>query len=219
MVTVISLSIKEIRKREKEQRRNYILDEAEKLFFSRDYDQVSMNQIAQEVELNKATLYLYFKNKESIYFAIILRGVRIFKEILKKKVQSGKTGLDKLEEAGRAYFEFYQDHPDYHDAYLYFKSKRFKDSADEYALQIEALTGDLMIIICNSIQEGIEDGTIREDVKPIEVAVFVAVTAERIVGLGPTTLKVLESQGITHEQFIEDSMDLWKHMVMETTRN
>ncbi|OPX58326.1 MAG: regulatory protein [Methanobacterium sp. PtaB.Bin024] len=219
MVTVILLSIKEIRRREKEQRRDYILNEAEKLFFSRDYDNVSMNQIAQEVGLNKATLYLYFNNKESIYFAIVLRGVQIFKEILKNKVNTGKTGIDKLEEAGRAYFEFYKDYPDYHDVYLYFKSKRFKDSRDEYALQIESLTGDLMIIICNSIQEGIKDGTIRKEVKPIEVAVFVAVTAERIVGLGPTTLKVLECQGIKHEQFIEDSMDLWRHMVMNNVQN
>jgi len=214
---VISLSIKEIKKRENEQRREYILDKAEKLFFSLDYDNVSMNQIAQEVGLNKATLYLYFNNKESIYFAIVLRGVRIFKEILKNKVEMGKTGINKLEEAGRAYFEFYQKYPHYHDAYLYFKSKRFKDSADEYALQIKALTRDMMIIICSSIQEGVEDGTIRKDVKPIEVAVFVAVTAERIVSLGSTTLKVLESQNISHEQFMEDSLGLWKNMVRETT--
>lgn len=209
------MSIKEIREREKEQRRNYILDVAEELFFSRGYDDVSMNQIAQDVGLNKATLYLYFKNKESIYFAIVLRGVRIFKELLKNKVELGVTGIDKLEEAGRAYFAFYKEYPDYHDAYLYYKSKRFQNSADEYAIQIESLTGNIMIIICNAIQEGIKDGTIREDVKPIEVAVFVAVTAERIVGLGPSALKVLESQGISHEQFIEDSMDLWRHMVMD----
>ncbi|MFA0833037.1 MAG: TetR/AcrR family transcriptional regulator [Methanobacterium formicicum] len=208
------MSIKEIRKREKKQRRDYILNMAEELFFSRGYDDVSVNQIAQDVGLNKATLYLYFKNKESLYFAIVLRGVRIFKEMLKNRVEVGVTGIGKLEEAGRAYFAFYKDYPDYHDAYLYYKSKRFQNSADEYAIQIESATANIMIIICNAIQEGIGDGTIREGVKPIEVAVFVAVTAERIVGLGPTTLKVLESQGITHEQFIEDSMDLWKHMVM-----
>jgi len=213
---VRSLSIKEIRKREKEQRRDYILDVAEELFFSRGYDDVSMNQIAQDVGLNKATLYLYFKNKESIYFAIVLRGVRIFKEMLKKRVELGVTGIGKLEEAGRAYFVFYKDYPDYHDAYLYYKSKRFQNSADEYAIQIESVTANIMIIICNAIQKGIKDKTVREDVKPIEVAVFVAVTAERIIGLGPSTLKVLESQGISHEQFIEDSMDLWKHMVMRS---
>lgn len=210
------MSIKEIRKHEKEQRRIYILDVAEELFFSRGYDDVSMNQIAQKIGLNKATLYLYFKNKESIYFAIVLRGIEIFKEMFKDRVGLGETGINKLEEAGRAYFAFYKEYPDYHDAYLYYKSKRFQNSGDEYAIQIEVLTGDIMIIICNAIQEGIKDGTIREDVKPIEVAVFVVVTAERIVGLGPSALKVLESHGIDHEQFIEDSMDLWKHMVMST---
>lgn len=209
------MSIREIREREKEQRRNYILDVAEELFFSRGYDDVSMNHIAREVGLNKATLYLYFKNKESIYFAIVLRGIQIFKEMFQDRVGRGKTGLKKLEEAGRAYFEFYKDYPDYHDAYLYFKSKRFENSGDKYAIQTEALTGDIMIIICNAISEGIQDGTIRKGVKPIEVAVFIAVTAERIVGLGPSVLKVLESQGISHEQFIEDSMDLWRHMVMD----
>jgi TetR/AcrR family transcriptional regulator len=213
------VSIKEIREREKEQRRSYILDVAEELFFSRGYDDVSMNHIALEVGVNKATLYLYFKNKESIYFAIVLRGARIFNELFKKRVKLGKTGILKLEEAGRAYFEFYKSYPDYHDAYLYFKSKRFENSTGKYVMEIEALTRDIMIIICDAIQEGINDGTIRKDVKPIEVAVFVAVTAERIVGLGHSALKALESQGISHEQFIEDSMDLWRHMVMNTVKN
>jgi AcrR family transcriptional regulator len=213
------VSIKEIRKQEKKQRRVYILDEAEKLFFSRGYDDVSMNDIALEVGLNKATLYLYFKNKESLYFAIVLRGAQIFNEMFKQRIKLGKTGLIKLEEAGRAYFEFYNSYPDYHDAYLYFKSKRFEKSAGGYAVQIEALTRDIMITICDAIQEGIKDGTIRKGVKPIEVAVFVAVTAERIVGLGPSALKVLEEQGIDHEQFIEDSMDLWRHMVMNNIQN
>ena len=213
------MAIKEIREREKEQRRNYILDVAEELFFARGYDDVSMNDIAREVGLNKATLYLSFKNKESIYFAIVLRGVKIFKEMFKEKVARGETGIDKLEEAGRAYFTFYKKHPDYHDAYLYFKSKRFQNNSNEYTTQIEILSGEMLLITCNAIIEGIGDGTIRKEVKPIEVAVFVAVTAERIVGLGSGVLKVLENQGISHEQFIEDSMDLWRHMVMDNVQN
>ena len=63
-----------LREQEKEQRRNYILDAAEKMFFSRGYDNVSMDDIAGEIGLNKATLYIYFKNKESLFFAVVLRG-------------------------------------------------------------------------------------------------------------------------------------------------
>jgi transcriptional regulator, TetR family len=56
------------REREKEQRRRDIMDSAEKLFFKKGYDEVSMNDIAEDVELSKATLYLYFDNKVATFF-------------------------------------------------------------------------------------------------------------------------------------------------------
>jgi hypothetical protein len=71
-----------------------------------------------------------------------------------------------------------------------------------------------MKTICDAIQEGINDETMRKNLNPLEVAVFIAVTAERIVELSPETVNLLEKQGINHEKFIDDAMDLWKHMVM-----
>ena len=70
MFGVKNVSIKDRREREKEQRRNDILKAAEKLFLSREYDDVSMNDIAQEVELSKATIYLYFENKEELFLLL-----------------------------------------------------------------------------------------------------------------------------------------------------
>lgn len=213
------MSTDDIKKQKNEQRRKYILDIAEKLFFLKGYEDVSMNDIAREVGLNKSVIYRHFKNKESLYFAIVLRGTRIFNEMFKKKVESPETGIEKLEEAGRAYFEFYKNYSDYHDAYLYSRSKRFELREIEYASEIDLLTKDIMKIICDAIHEGIDDGTIRKNLKPMEAAVFIAVTAERIVRLSPNTLNVLKSQGISHEQFIEDSMDLWRYMVMNSIEN
>jgi len=209
----------DIRKQKNEQRRKYILDVAEKLFFLKGYDDVSMNDIAREAGLNKSVIYRYFKNKESLYFAIVLRGTLIFNRMFKEKVKLKKTGLEKLEEAGMAYFEFYKKYPGYHDAYLYSRSKRFELKEIEHAPEIDLLTKDIVKIICDVIQEGIDDGNIRKDLKPMEVAVFIVVTAERIVRLSPNALNVLKSHGISYEQFIEDSMDLWKHMVVNSLEN
>ena len=58
----------ERRQREKDQRCDDIINAAEKLFFSRGYDNVSMDEIAREVELSKSALYYYFKDKESLFF-------------------------------------------------------------------------------------------------------------------------------------------------------
>ncbi len=212
------MSVKNLKEQKKEQRRKYILEVAEKLFFIHGYDDISMNDISHEIGLNKAVIYRYFKNKESLYFAVVLRGVDIFSDMLKSKVHQGKTGIEKLEQAGRAYFEFYDKYPDYHGAYLYSRSKRFEFKENEYVPQIDSLVKDITKTICDAIQEGIQDGTMRKSLNPTQVAVFIALTAERIVDLSPETLNILKKQGISHEDFIEKSMDLWKHMVMNSVK-
>jgi AcrR family transcriptional regulator len=111
-----------LQKQEKEQRRNYILDAAEKLFFSKGYDNVSMDGIASEIGLNKATLYLYFKNKESLFFAVVLRGALILNAMIKERIKKCKTGMEILDAIGIAYFEFVGKYPDYSRACLYFRS-------------------------------------------------------------------------------------------------
>ena len=119
------MSIAERKEREKEQRRNDILSAAEKLFFARGYDNVTMDDIAKVVELNKATIYLYFKDKESLFFAVVLRGVRILNEMVMEREGKAKTGCDKLREIGHAYFSFAKKYPDYNRTYNYFYSGRF----------------------------------------------------------------------------------------------
>lgn len=61
-----------------------MIDAAEILFFEKGYDNVTMKDIADEVELNRATIYLYFENKEALCFAVILKGMRILNGMIKK---------------------------------------------------------------------------------------------------------------------------------------
>jgi len=119
------MSIAERKEREKEQRRSDILGAAEKLFFARGYDNVTMDDIAKAVELNKATLYLYFRDKESLYFTVVLRGVTILNAWVRESESRAVSGSEKLWEIGRAYSSFAKEYPDYNRAYNYFYSGRF----------------------------------------------------------------------------------------------
>ena len=67
------MTLEKRRQREKDQRHESILNAAEKLFFSRGYDNVSMDEIANEAELSKPALYYYFKDKESLFSAVVNR--------------------------------------------------------------------------------------------------------------------------------------------------
>jgi AcrR family transcriptional regulator len=137
------MSIAERKEREKEQRRNDILSAAEKLFFARGYDNVTMDDIAKAVELNKATIYLYFKDKESLYFTVVLHGVHILNEMVREREGKAKTGFDKLWEIGHAYVSFARKYPDYNRAYNYFYSGRFDlasiTGVDEYASSMTSI--------------------------------------------------------------------------------
>lgn len=56
---------------EKHQRREEILQAAERLWTSTSYAELSMNQVAREAQLAKGTLYLYFSTKEELFMALL----------------------------------------------------------------------------------------------------------------------------------------------------
>jgi AcrR family transcriptional regulator len=110
---------------EKEQRRRDILNAAEKLFFSKGYETVSLKDIAKEVKLGRSTLYLYFENKEELFFAVVLRGTQILYKMINDEVKKGKSSFEKLAGFRKAYYSFAKEYPDYLKAYNYLLSGRF----------------------------------------------------------------------------------------------
>ena len=59
--------------KEAEERRNEILDVAERLFGTKGFDHTSTNDILSEVGIARGTLYYHFKSKEDILDAMIER--------------------------------------------------------------------------------------------------------------------------------------------------
>lgn len=229
------MSVAKWREREKEQRRTEIIEAAEKLFFSRGYDNVSMKDIAGEVELSKATLYLYFENKEELFFAIVLRGIQILYKLVKEGFNKEKTGIKKIEAFKNAYTGFINEYSNYFKAYNYLQSGRFdltdilnsdyiKEmmekgrlssalpsalpssaiSVSEYLREIFELRKNIFFILNDSINLGINEGTIRSDIEPLELAVVLILIYENMDNLRPDVKIVLESQNIGLNEFMEN---------------
>lgn len=76
------MGVSERKEREKEQRRLDIIDAAERIFFSKGFDNASMQDIADESELSKGTLYLYFSSKNELCMAIIVRSLQTIRNQL-----------------------------------------------------------------------------------------------------------------------------------------
>jgi AcrR family transcriptional regulator len=76
-------------------KREQILDGALRVFTQMGFDAASMNDITREAGVSKGTLYVYFKNKEDLFAAMIERQkLRIFgklQEILEKNLPIAET--------------------------------------------------------------------------------------------------------------------------------
>lgn len=83
------MGIRERREREKEDRKLHIIDAAEKVFFSKGYPDTTMDQIAREAELSRATLYLYFKGKVDVHREIVLRGMDLLHDLIDLHIGQG----------------------------------------------------------------------------------------------------------------------------------
>ncbi|MFQ5510481.1 MAG: TetR/AcrR family transcriptional regulator [Candidatus Krumholzibacteriia bacterium] len=182
------MGIPERREREKELRRETIIDAAEKLFFAKGVGQATMDDVAESAELSKGTLYLYFKNKEDLYLAVILRGMAILQTRFETALDSQALGIDKIAAIGRAYFEFCDAFPDYSNAMLYFESLGTDVQASGYAGECDTRSKAITATCARAVQAGIEDGTVRGDADPVR-------TALTLWGLATGLLQIIATKG------------------------
>jgi Transcriptional regulator len=57
--------------------KEFIIDEAFKLFLQRSYEAVSISDISQAIGFTKGALYHHFKNKEELFVSVIDKYIRI----------------------------------------------------------------------------------------------------------------------------------------------
>ncbi|HED09320.1 MAG TPA: TetR/AcrR family transcriptional regulator [Caldithrix abyssi] len=204
------MGIAERKEREKQQRRNDIIDAAERLFFKKGYENTTMDQVAEEAELSKGTLYLYFKNKEDLYLAINIRGMGLLQGMFRQAVQKGNTGIEKVENIGRAYYEFSKKYPDYFSAMIYYESRNIPDMAEDSCFQsCEEQGMQTLQIVADAVDTGMKDGTIRDDLDPLMVATILwGHTTGMIQILALKEVHLREVHGVNIEELIGTSLSL-----------
>lgn len=201
------------REREKLQRKNDILNAAEKKFIKKGFDNVSMDEIAKDLELSKPTIYLYFKNKESLYFAVVIRQMNILKDIFTKAVSDGSTGVDKVQRFIRAFFfEYAKNHPEFLRLVTVAREQRFMNLLQtnqiEGAKQFGTIAMEMLTLLIDALKQGISDGTVRKDLDTLQTAIYVVVTCESTAQLSAEYRGLLSHRNLTTNTYLEHSINL-----------
>ncbi len=165
------MGVSERKEREKEQRRQAIIDAAEKVFFARGFDNASMNDVAEAAELSKGTLYLYFNSKTDLCMAIIVRSLELIRLNFEKILAGSADGLGRLQQLAESFLQFTIDHPAYYNALLSFRKHSIECSAtgDIYRAGLE-INAQINEQIEKIIAGGIKDGSISPGVEPARLS-------------------------------------------------
>jgi AcrR family transcriptional regulator len=88
--------LRQLKAREREVRRDLIIDAARKVFGVKTYDKVSMQEIANEAGIAKSSIYTYFQNQEDLFVEAAYRDTSRFISELEHQLD-GQTGRPSFE--------------------------------------------------------------------------------------------------------------------------
>jgi AcrR family transcriptional regulator len=98
------MGIAERKEREKEEMKKIILDVAFEMFVTEGYAGTSLREIAKKIEYSPATIYLYYKDKEALFFDI---QIQCFKKLVASyhKVVEIRDPFERLRQMGHTYMK------------------------------------------------------------------------------------------------------------------
>jgi len=108
------MGITERKEREKQEMRDRIVEAAAAVFTEVGYEKTSIRMIAERIEYSPATIYLYFKDKNEILFAVHHVGFELLKQEMLPLIGI-KNPLERLREMGEIYIRFSMEHPEHYN--------------------------------------------------------------------------------------------------------
>jgi len=167
------MGIQERKEREKGHRREEILDAAQTVFFDKGLHFATMDEIAVRAELSKGTLYLYFKSKEDLYLAVMMRGMEILRAMFTQVAQSGKPVASMLISLGDEYLSYFNNHREYFRMIHFLQTPQFhKQVSEDVKKSCGVLNRQVWEPVTGILQRGIDEGILRSNLNPSEVGII-----------------------------------------------
>ncbi|MFW9911776.1 MAG: TetR/AcrR family transcriptional regulator [Candidatus Thorarchaeota archaeon] len=217
-----------------------IIQAARKLFERKSYDDVSMENIADEAAVSKQTLYNYFSSKDSIYFGI---GIEGFRNAIKRVEEMGfasLSGKDSVLKLTEIFFNTVIDFPLGVEISRRFsiinhekdgiaeetlqKRRRGKSRMDEKKKSIEEDLADYLEQVwayekywMNAIHQGQKDGTITSNLSEEQLMYYTFIlingVANQMQFKGKPLMVALKRGDLSHERIREITLRIMANLL------
>jgi len=203
------MGIAERKEREKQQRREEIVLAAEKIFFSKGFDVSTMDDIAEEAELSKGTLYLYFKSKEDLHMEVARKSIRLLRSATLKATEGSGTALEKLGRMGRACIAFSRTDPDRMKAIMILEEMKPQNlSVTTSDVQDLIYKESTVGTVIQMVEQGVAEKLIRADIPSMLIAHTLWMTVLSVVRFVTMKPGLLEALELSQDQILESHFEM-----------
>jgi len=153
------MGLKEKKQKHREESRREIIEAAKSLFNSEGYDKFSMRRLAGKIGYSPTTIYLYFRDKDDLLYAI---SEELFAQLIQSMARCVKDApgpLEVLRQSLISYVEFGVSHPDHYRA-AFFTHPNVYGSPDEF-LEKESLSREAYFMGRSLAEECVAAGKLR----------------------------------------------------------
>ena len=168
-----------IERKEKERlvRKNDMIGAAERVFFEKGFENSTMDDIAKEAEFTKKTIYSYFKNKEELYYEIMLLGFKALNNLYDKTISENIeiSEIEKIKKLGQTFVKFSRNYPGYFKAISDYENKDFDFQINDSNRLVNEcyLAGEYSFkLLNNCIASGVEKGEITYSTDSITICLM-----------------------------------------------
>ena len=205
--------IAERREEEKERRRLEIIEAAEKLYAEKGWDAVTMDQVARTARLSRALLYVYFKDKEDLLFAITSRALEELRSRFESAASAHVLGIDQVTAMGRAYSLFQQEKPFQFDACSRYHAHH-AHAGQPNELACSAAGDSVVAVMVAALRRGIADRSIRADIgDPLKVCFMLWAFSHGLIQIAINKSQEIASRGVEVGELMEDGRAMLRFML------
>jgi AcrR family transcriptional regulator len=194
-------------------RRAQILDSVEVLYIKDGWAALTVVQVAHNIRLSRALVYLYFHDKEDLLFAIGRRAMRVLRDRLAVAAAEASSGMDQIESISQAYRAYAYEFPHYFDFCSRFQSRSIaRDS--RFNERACGVAGDRVIgIVVRAVETGIRDGSIRAGIRdPMMFALTLCAFTHKIIQLATAKGAVPARYAFTIAEFTDNAFVLLRRI-------
>lgn len=189
--------------------RKNISSAAEQLFMEKGIENTSMNDIAKAAGYSKATLYVYFKNKEELIGVLVLESMQKLYDYIRLAIEKGSDTRECFMEICHALLKYQEEYPLYFKMVLEnikidFETTDFLPEEKETFLVGEQING----LLAAFLQGGIEKGQIRPDLQILPTIFSLWGMLSGLVQIATNKEEYIEQQmGLSKEEFLSYGFD------------